>query len=195
MHLFVTDVPKTRSVGSVPGICTTDLSDLLSHAAPVAGTPVLLSESMRPIEPLCSWFQELSLNRRSAKTMRAYAYTTLMFLRFLQARGSDLASATEQDVLNFRRWRLDDAEETVGEAAWGRDAAAIGCLYDFLVRQGIVERRPWRGTARNRRSLATGTRRDLRVRHLELQQYLYLRDVGFGGLTRDALPDRGFRGW
>ncbi|MET7710373.1 site-specific integrase [Micromonospora sp. NPDC005413] len=159
------------------------------------GTPIVLSESMTPVEPLCSWFRELSLDRRSVKTMRAYAYTVVMLLRFLLARGMNLASATEADLQEFRRWRLDDAEQTIGEAAWNRDAAAIGCLYDFMVRQGIVERRPWRSAGRGRRSLSTGVGRDLRVRHMELEQYLFLRDVGFGGLAPGAGLDEGFRGW
>jgi hypothetical protein len=126
MHLFSMDVQKVRRVGGVPGLSAAELSGVFARSTPAAGTPVLLSGSMWPVEPLCSWFRELSLNRRSVKTMRAYAYTALMLLRFLHARGLDLASATEQDVLEFRRWRLDDADETVGEAAWDRDAAAIG---------------------------------------------------------------------
>lgn len=195
MHLFFTDVQKVRRVDGIAGLGAADLSGVLARSAPAAGMPVLLSESMWPVEPLCGWFRELSLNRRSAKTMRAYAYSVLMLLRFLRARGLDLASATEQDVLEFRRWRLDDADETVSEAAWDRDAAAIGCLYDFLVRQGVVEQRPWRGTRRQQRSLSSGTRRDLRVRHMELDQYLYFRDVGFGGLAVNGDVDERFRGW
>lgn len=195
MHLFFTDVQKVRKVGAVHGLNAAELSGLLDRFAPAAGTPLLLSDSMWPVEPLCSWFRELSLNRRSTKTMRAYAYTALMLLRFLNARGLDLASATELDVQEFRRWRLDDGDETVEEATWDRDAAAIGCLYDFLVRQGIVERRPWRSTTRQRPSLSSGTRRDMRVRHMELEQYLYLRDIGFGGLTAAGGLDERFRGW
>ncbi|MFI5895670.1 tyrosine-type recombinase/integrase [Actinoplanes sp. NPDC051513] len=195
MHLFFTDVQKVRNVSAVPGLSAAELSGVLDRFAPALGTPVLLSDSMWPVEPLCGWFRELSLNRRSAKTMHAYAYTTLMLLRFLNARGLDLVSATELDVLEFRRWRLDDGDEIVGEAAWDRDAAAIGCLYDFLVRQGVVERRPWRSTTRQPRSLSSGTRRDLRVRHMELEQYLYFRDVGFGGLASDGDLDDRFRGW
>ncbi|MBC9005441.1 tyrosine-type recombinase/integrase [Micromonospora aurantiaca (nom. illeg.)] len=159
------------------------------------GTPIVLSESMTPVEPLCSWFRELSLDRRSVKTMRAYAYTTTMLLRFLLARGADLTSATETDLQEFRRWRLDDAEQTISEAAWDRDAAAIGSLYDFLVRRGMIARRPWRATGRGRRSLSTGVSRDLRVRHMGLEQYLFLRDVGFGGLAASAGLDERFRGW
>ncbi|GAA1595775.1 tyrosine-type recombinase/integrase [Actinoplanes couchii] len=195
MYLFFTDVHKTRSVGDVTGLSAADVVAVLGRSAPIPGTPVLLSKSMLPVEPLCSWFRELSLNRRSVKTMRAYAYTALILLRFLRARDLDLSSAAEQDVLEFRRWRLDDGGETVSEAAWDRDAAAIGCLYDFLVRQGVVARRPWRNTPRRQTSLASRTRRDLRVRHIDLQQYLHLRDVGFGGIVPDGGVDDTFRGW
>lgn len=109
-----------------------------------------------------------------------------MLLRFLAARDTDLASASEADLQEFRRWRLDDGELTVGEAAWNRDAAAIGSLYDFMVRQGTIARRPWRSAAPGRRSLSIGVGRDLRVRHMDLDQYLFLRDVGFGGLAVGA---------
>jgi hypothetical protein len=34
-------------------------------------------------------------------------------------------------------------------------------------------------------------RRDMRVRHMELEQYLYLRDVEFGGLASDGALERG----
>jgi len=195
MFLFFADVPKVHRVGAVAGLGGSELAGLLARWGPAAGTPIVLSKSMTPVEPLCGWFRELSLDRRSAKTMRAYAYTALMLLRFLAARGADLLSATETDLQEFRRWRLDDGDQTVGEAAWDRDAAAIGSLYDFMIRQGTVTRRPWRSSGRGRRSLSTGVGRDLRVRHMDLGQYLFLRDVGFGGLAAGAGLDEGFRGW
>ncbi|MFD7475979.1 site-specific integrase [Streptomyces sp. NPDC059837] len=98
--------------------------------------------------------------------MRAYAYTVLMLLNFLTARGLDLRLATENDVLEFRRWPREDAEETVGEATWDRDAAAIGGLYDYLAQVGYVSGRPWRATGRGE-SLGSGVSRDARVRHVE----------------------------
>jgi hypothetical protein len=109
-------------------------------------------------------------------------------------RGLDLRSATESGIQEFRQWRREDAEETVGEATWDRDSAAISGLYDFLLQDGFIEVRPWRATGR-RAVLRSGTSRDLRVRHMELEQYLYCRDVGFGGLAPDAQLDETFRGW
>ncbi|MFE3181868.1 tyrosine-type recombinase/integrase [Streptomyces violascens] len=165
----------------------------MHHKLP-AGTPVLLDDAMRPIEPVSSWFRTLARRRRKPKTMRSYAYTVLMLLGFLQARGLDLRSATESDILQFRQWRLDDAEETVEQPSWDRDAAAIGQLYDFLKGIGYLSARPWRSTLQ-RDSLASGISQDVRVRHMEIEQYIYFRDVGFGGLTPDAGLDVTFHGW
>lgn len=126
--------------------------------------------------------------------MRAYAYSVLMLINFLRARGADLRSATEADLKEFRLWRQQEASKTVQGASWDRGAAAIGGLYAFLKDIGFVDARPWRPTGRSV-SLGTGTSRDLRVRHMELEQYLYCRDVGFGGLAPYAGLDETFRGW
>ncbi|WP_327419798.1 hypothetical protein OG763_00450 [Streptomyces sp. NBC_01230] len=114
-----------------------------------------------------------------------------MLLHFLLARGTDLQSVTETDLREFRLWRQDEGEEVVGDAAWDRDWAAIESLYRYLIRIGVVTQQPWQATPQ-RSNLASRIRPDLRVRHMELDQYLYLRDVGFGGLTPDAGPDDSF---
>ncbi|MEU8794585.1 site-specific integrase [Streptomyces sp. NPDC048643] len=149
---------------------------------------------MRPVEPLSSWFRLIGQQGLDPKTMKAYAYTVIMLLNYLTARGLDLRQATENDVLEFRRWRREDAEETVEETTWDRDAAAIGGLYTYLDQIGYVTGRPWRATGRGA-SLGSGTSQDSRVRHMELDQYLFLRDVGFGGLQPGGGLDLGFRGW
>lgn len=194
MQLYFTNNQKVWKFGIGSGSADADVSGLFERYGLPAGTPVLLTESMQPVEPLSGWFRDLALDRRSGKTMRAYAYSALMLLQFLRARGVDLVSAAEPDIQDFRRWRQDEAEETVGDATWDRDAAAIDSLFRYLKSQGLVERRPWR-MVRGRKSLASGTRRDLRVRHMELEQYLFCRDVGFGGLTPQADLDETFRGW
>ncbi|MFJ6372628.1 site-specific integrase [Streptomyces virginiae] len=181
-------------MGAVAGVSHAELSEMFERRRIPAGTPILLDEAMRPVEPVSSWFRVLGQQGLDAKTMRAYAYTVLMLLNFLAARDLDLRSVAEADVLEFRLWRRAEAEETVGEAAWDRDAAAIGRLYDYLAQVGYVGRRPWRPTGRGA-SLGSGVSRDLRVRHMELDQYLFFRDVGFGGLTPDGGLDMSFRGW
>ncbi|MGW0556763.1 tyrosine-type recombinase/integrase [Streptomyces sp. NPDC002926] len=194
MQLFFTDRRKVWKVGAVAGVRPAELRELFERRRVPAGTPILLDDAMRPVEPLSSWFRVIGQQGLDAKTMRAYAYTVLMLLNFLTARGLDLRMATENDVLEFRRWRREDAEETVGEATWDRDAAAIGGLFDYLAQVGYVSGRPWRATGRGE-SLGSGVSRDPRVRHMELDQYLFFRDVGFGGLEPGGGLDLAFRGW
>jgi site-specific recombinase XerD len=194
VHLFFADKRKVWKVGGVAGLGLAELTELFERRRLPSGMPVLLDEAMRPVEPISSWFRTMALDGLDPKSMRSYAYTVLMLLNFLLSRGLDLRSAGERDVQEFRLWRREEAEETVAEATWDRDAAAIRGLYDFLVQIGFVDSRPWRSTRRGR-SLASGTSRDLRVRHMELEQYLYCRDVGFGGLAPDAGLDGDFRGW
>ncbi|MDO0923944.1 site-specific integrase [Streptomyces sp. TG1A-8] len=194
MQLFFTDQRKVWKVGQVAGLSQAELSALFARRLVPSGTPILLDEAMRPVEPVSSWFRSLALERKDAKTMRSYAYSVLMLLHFLLAREADLQSATETDLREFRLWRQDEAEEVVGDAAWDRDWAAIESLYRYLIRIGVVARQPWRATPQ-RDNLASRIRPDLRVRHMELDQYLYLRDVGFGGLAPDAGLDVSFRGW
>lgn len=194
MQLFFTDHRTVWKVGRVAGLDQQALNDLFRRRRLPAGTPVLLDQRMRPVEPISSWFRKMALDGRDAKTMRSYAYTGVMLLNFLAARSLDFRSATETDVQEFRIWRCEQAQDPVSVATWRRDAAAIAGLYDYLVQIGFVEQRPWRSTGRGR-SLASRTTLDLRVRHMELEQYLFLRDVGFGGLTADHSIDDTFRGW
>ncbi|MFD7623939.1 tyrosine-type recombinase/integrase [Streptomyces sp. NPDC059802] len=194
MELFFTDKHKVWKIGDVAGLGHAELKALFERRRIPTGTPILLDGAMRPVEPVSAWFRSLALDGTDAKTMRSYAYSVLMLINFLRARGADLRSATEADIKEFRVWRREEAEETVQEAAWDRDVAAIGRLYTFLKDIGFVETRPWRSTGRGL-SLSSGTSRDLRVRHMELDQYLYCRDVGFGGLTPGAGLDETFRGW
>ncbi|MFF9048645.1 tyrosine-type recombinase/integrase [Streptomyces parvulus] len=194
MQLYFANHRALWRVGDVAGIDRALLETSLERHRLPAGTPVLLDDAMRPVEPLSSWFRRLAWRRTAAKTMRTYAYAVLRLLGFLQARGRDLRSAIESDIVQFEQWRREHAEETVEEPTWDKDAAAIGQLYDFLVDIGYVAARPWRSTSRGT-SLGSGKSTDVRVRHMEIDQYIFLRDVGFGGLTPDASLDVSFRGW
>jgi hypothetical protein len=50
-------------------VAPAEVNRLLAHRAVKAGTPVLLDEvSMRPVEPLCSWFRHLVYDGKDVKT-------------------------------------------------------------------------------------------------------------------------------
>ncbi|MER5772164.1 hypothetical protein [Streptomyces sp. NPDC001985] len=145
------------------------------------------------MEPLSSWYRRLGRRGLDGKTVRAYAYTSLILVNLLAARGLGLPAATGSDLLDFRLWRREQADETVGQAASDRDAAAIGQLYDCLSSAGKVPGRPWRAAGRGT-SLGSGVSQDGRARHLRLEQYLFFRDVGLGGLEPGGEADLSFRG-
>ena len=73
---------------------------LLQFRAIPVGTPVFLDEqTMRPVEPLCSWFRHLAYEDKDVKTLREYSYGTRRFVHFLESRGCGLLQATESDQM------------------------------------------------------------------------------------------------
>jgi site-specific recombinase XerD len=167
------------------------LSELFERRNLPAGTPILLDDQMRPIEPVSSWFRSLGLDGHDQDTMSTYAYAVLMLLGFLAKRGLDLASATETDLKEFRQWRTRTDKVPIQKTTWSKNSAAISNLYSYLKRTGVVAASPWRSDGNRGRRVV----RDMRVRHMEREQYLYFRDVGFGGLVPDGGLDLSFRGW
>ncbi|MFF2819671.1 site-specific integrase [Kitasatospora cineracea] len=164
---------------------------LLDRRAIPDGTPVFLDRDMRPVEPVSSWFRHLAYQDRDPATMRSYAYVVSRLVDFLQERGTDLLSAGEADLVAYRRQRVAVQTLPVGESTWDREASTINGLYDWLTERGYVPRRPLRLSRR----FGSGMVRQLQVRHLSLEQYLYFRDVGLGGQRPDGEVSAGFRGW
>lgn len=105
--MFFADQRRVWKVGEVAGRSYAELSELFERHRLPRGTPILLDDTMRPVEPLTSWFRAMGLAGRDAKTMKAYAYTALMLFNFLATRGRDFASASEADLLEFRLWRRE----------------------------------------------------------------------------------------
>lgn len=125
MHLFFWDDQVVWKVGEVAGLGRAEVSELLNQRHLPSGTPVLLDDLMRPVEPLSSWFRSLALDGRKPKTMRTYAYAVLRFLEYLLDRGLDLRLATESDVREFRVWRRERGKATVQGSTWDKESAAI----------------------------------------------------------------------
>ncbi|WP_119730098.1 hypothetical protein [Thermomonospora amylolytica] len=67
----------------------------------------------------------------------------------------------------------------------------INGLFEWLVERGDRRRRPLRLPRR----YGSGLSRQMQVRHLTLEQYLFFRDVGLGGQRPDGEVDLAFRGW
>ncbi|WP_432080632.1 hypothetical protein [Streptomyces sp. WAC 04229] len=156
--------------------------------------PVFVDDQMRPVEPACSWFRHLAyLGRDPEDTLRHYAYIVLRLMEFLAERGRDLATATESDLVAYRRSRIELQDAPVGGTVWDREASVINTLLDWMVGQGMRRASPLRAVG-STNPLSTGMSRDMDIRHLTLRQYVFFRDVGLGGQTLDGEVDRAFRG-
>lgn len=197
MQLYFVNYRAVWRVAEVAGLGREELAGLFERRPLPAGTPILLDDQMRPVEPVTSWGRSLGLDAVDSDTMSTYAYAVIRLLAFLAERGLDLGSATEADLQEFRHWRTGMGRQRASEDAgpiqkttWSKEKAAVGSLYRHLKRTGVVEAIPWRSESLGRR-----VARDMRVRHMELEQYLYFRDVGFGGLSPDGGVDVSFRGW
>lgn len=193
MELFFTDRSRVSARVTVAGLDPDDVAVLFQRCLATDGMPIVLDDAMRPVEPLSSWFRQLALAGRSPKTMRKYAYITLRLQEFLAQRGLDFATATEPDLLEYRLLRTRVQDQPVTRATWEVEATAINGLYGWLAEQQLVPAPPWRRRG-GRDTWRNGITRDLRVRHMTLEQYLYFRDVGLAGQRPDATIDPSFRG-
>ncbi|MDE1674877.1 site-specific integrase [Nocardia gipuzkoensis] len=193
MELFFTGPARLPDGGTVAGISEPALARLLARRLVPDGMPVLLDSAMRPVEPLSSWFRHLALLGRSPKTMRKYAYIVLRLQDFLIGRGSDVVSASESDLLEYRLLRTQVQTTPVTRVTWEAEATAISGLYAWLASEQRVPARPWRQLG-GRDSYRNSIPRDMRIPHMTLEQYLYFRDVGLGGLRPNATVDPSFRG-
>jgi hypothetical protein len=141
---FVDPLRVQRYLGD-RAVGPTEVARLLRHRAIPAGMPVFLDESsMRPVEPLCSWFRHLAYEDKSAKTLREYAYIIRRLIRFLQGRGRYLLTATESDLKAYQALRTEAQDRPVGDAAWGKEAQLFNQLYRWLVEYGYLRHRPLR---------------------------------------------------
>ncbi|NRQ39373.1 hypothetical protein HII36_47255 [Nonomuraea sp. NN258] len=174
-----------------------DTLAVLDHRTLPDGLPLIVDERMQPVEPLCSWFRSLAYARKQPETMQSYAYIARRLAAFLAERGTDVLGATEADLVAYRTSRTELDERPVDAPTFDKEAVVINSLYTHLVDQGLIKRRPFRLVGRNqtRSSLHSGTKRGMQIRHITVEQYLFFRDVGFGGALPDGSIDETFRGW
>ncbi|MFJ5819842.1 site-specific integrase [Streptomyces sp. NPDC093108] len=159
------------------------------------GTPFFLGPDMRPVEPLCSFFFELSKSL-VAKTLADYTYDILDLLDFLGQLDPplDLLSATEDDLVAYRDDRTQHQDVPISAGTWQRRRAAINNFYDWAVYDGLLPRRPYHRRRNGRDVLAWGSTTELDVRHLTFVQWRFLKQVGLRGLLPGDRADRSFRG-
>lgn len=160
------------------------------------GTPFFLGPDMRPVEPLCSFFFELSKTLK-AKSLQDYTYDALDLVDFLEELDppTHLLSATEDDLLAYREDCTELRESPDTPATWKRRRATINNFYDWAVNGAkLLAEKPYYRRPNGRDVLSWGATAQLDVRHLTYRQWRFFKQVGLRGLLPDDRIDPGFRG-
>ena len=137
-----------RHASGSQAVAAEDVVDLLQFRAIPAGTPVFLDEqTMRPVEPLCSWFRHLAYEDKDVKTLReypiSYGGSCILWSRVIAV----LLQATESDVIGLPgvgRTQLQD--KPIGDATcMGQGSAADQSALPVAGRAGSCAARPAAG--------------------------------------------------
>ncbi|WP_448059070.1 tyrosine-type recombinase/integrase [Cellulomonas hominis] len=184
----------------------------------LAGQPIVLDESMRPVKTLNDWLWTLpSRGCQSPATWSGYADDLVAWARFL--RRLDLEPVDDVEALGralskYRELRLGGGEALdeefglLGPSAWNRAVAAMENFYDWALEQRLVTGKPFRyksatvrrgssehaqltqrNLAKARAGSGTATLRSLAPDWADM-----FVDVGLGGQLPSGAPDPSFRG-
>ena len=150
------------------------------------GTPILLDHRWQPLRPWLQYFRHLAMTVGTS-TLRNYGYDALRFAGFLAGRGSDVVTASPDDIVAYRDHRLRDVEKPVTSATWQRESVIIRGVYSFLEQTGQIDQVPWITIGRAT-PLTNRWTTEPDIRPLTQTQWRVFRDIGLGG----DLPDGGF---
>ncbi len=195
MQLFAVDTALVRRYLDSPALTGAEAAQMLEVHGISDGTPVFLDdETMMPVEPLCGWGRSVSYADLAEGTLKDYGRVIARFSTRQADRDRDVLTATEADLVAYKRWRTQLQEKPIGSSAWSKESSVLDGFFAFAVEQGYLRRRPMRVASRGRNALSPRTQRGMDIRHLSLEQYRYFRDVGLGGQGPDARLNSSYRG-
>lgn len=213
MQLFSVDVELVRKYLESPLLSGDEVAALLDKQAISDGTPIYLDEeTMMPVEPYCSWGRKMSYEDLAKSTLKEYGRIMARVDVHQRKRGRDILSATESDLIAYKRSRTQRTRSArepiaideeapaprqsrpVGYSAWTKESGVIDGFYTYVVEdRKCLQSAPMRVAARGRNALSSGIRLGMDIRHLTFEQFRYLRDVGLGGQRPDSSVNRSFR--
>ena len=172
------------------------------------GTPLFVSPSGVPDARLNLFFRTGVMASRRPGAWRRYAYSLVVWLDFLDARGRGWGEATARDVEAFKDWRLTDDRnpERVPPGAFDVDRAALNAFYTWANGwYGVVNPVPAVSTGRGTERPVDGARRrePLRpagaarrqVKWMLRPAYEQWRDIGLRGYGFDGTRRPEWRGF
>lgn len=183
MELYYADWNLVREGGY-------DALDADCHPIVESGTPVIVDDGMRPMEPWCTFLRLYSENLRT-NSVYAYARDALAFGRFLDARGVGVLDVCERDLVAFRKHRLGGG---VSARSWSRHLVVIRALFAYLYETGQRDSLPWIQVGSRSVVTPRTPRTEMDVRALSHAQWMALRNIGFGGELPSGELDPSYRG-
>ncbi|MFD8544965.1 tyrosine-type recombinase/integrase [Streptomyces sp. NPDC059649] len=194
-HFFVSHDKVRRFYEAPAGVDLDAAAYVQRPGALKEGTPFFLGADMRPVEPLCSFFFEMS-KALKAKSLEDYTYDALDLVDFLADLDppTDLLSATEDDLVAYREDCTELREAPDAPATWKRRRATINNFYDWAVQEKLLDMRPYHRRRSGRDVLAWGATTELDVRHLTYRQWRFFKQVGLRGYLPGDRIDPAFRG-
>lgn len=171
-ELFSVDRPSVGRYLDSAVVSGAEVVRLLDSLPLADGAPVFLdSETMMPLEPMCSFGRYLSARDIAASTMKDYGRILARFAAFQSQRGKDLLAATETDLQAYKRTRTQLQRKPIGASAWGKESHLLDQFYAYLVKHGHRRQQPARSGPRGRNAMSPQVRQDMSIRHLTLPQY------------------------
>ncbi|WP_231995201.1 tyrosine-type recombinase/integrase [Mycobacterium sp. 852002-10029_SCH5224772] len=155
-----------------------------------SGTPVLVDDAMRPMEPWCTFLLLYCQNLRKNSVL-AYARDALEFGQFVESRGVGVLDVCERDLVAFRKHRLG---EGVSARSWSRHLVVVRALFTYLYETGQRDSLPWIQVGSRSVVTPRTPSTEMDVRALSHAQWLALRNIGFGGELPSGELDRSYRG-
>lgn len=154
------------------------------------GTPILVDDRMRPMEPW-NTFLRLYAQNLSDNTVRAYSRDALTFATFLNGRGVNVLDAVESDVSAYCDDRLSKGIST---RTLDRQLVFVRAFFTYLCETGQRTELPWIRIANRSVVHRRNPSSDLRVRSVTRAQWRAFRNIGLGGQLPSGSMDPSFRG-
>lgn len=184
LHLYFTDATR---IADAP----TEIRDANPTAAVVPHKcPVILDEHFWPLQPWTEFLRKYAQNI-ALNTASAYGRDLFNFARFLEQRGLNVSTLTNDDFVEYRNLRF---EEGLNHRSWQREAVVLRAFFDYLLRTGYLEEVPWHQVGQHSVLNPRNKTFDMAVRALTKRQWEVFKNVGLGGETLIGDLDDSFRG-
>lgn len=162
LHAHAIEEPRYWTAVDALGLASVGVMLSAVRETRYVGQPFVLGDDGRPVGEVNAYFGSRLFRSYAESTRDKYSRGVCTWLNFCEARGISWRSASEDDVSDFKFWRMTDQanlKRVVGSTVHG-DLAAMSSLYEWLESRTTVVNPVTRVQLRD----STGARRGFVVR-------------------------------